>query len=920
MATIQMTRAEYKAKYGVDAPGSSPATTTSEIPATPSGKVVKMSRAEYQNKYGVAAPVAPVAPQEGSMIGGMVKSLVTAPATMIARPFQAVQSAWQLAGMDIKGNEAKAKELNDEAYRLAFSLRTAREEDKPAIKTRVQEIQNQVSEISRKLGEGANWKPSAGGIIAEAPENWGDVKKDVGRGIQTVALGLTAPGTILASGAAFGVGSSLEQGNDLFSWDTAASTLLSMGFAKSIDKWGKPVINYVGGKLAGFAPTALKEIAAKGEGAVLDFMAKNKLLGGVAAPLSEKITAGAQAFDTGINKGASSMWQGAKNIRDSQYPNLSDKAREQHFEQTETDKLIAPGRDNHKSFKSSTDVLNESKRRGIDLEQRVKDTKIYDDVVIDDTGHFDTLDAQAGLLDDTLSHIDKELMHVFEAVEPGVPLVRSNEVLQAQLNRANSSDMLPEDKANFIKKLWLRYGPDSAEAAAYRQGYKLRDLYKSKTARTKGVYKKPKAGGETTISDKLSIQEKELESKAFNDLLRQRTPEGARLDDYFKAQESNYQLVEYLKTLHSKMAPKGKFAKAMGIAGQVTGGLLGLKMGGPFGFFPGKQFGGILGNTIMNLPNPLKVAALKRIPVKTPEIYAAIEKFTKEMQEAASSRLQIGAGPSAAEKIKTTGVNTLTPNPEPIPLQYPYRETTSGERIVNDYTQNSRRLFNTPQLPAGNNAIRMPSEGTPNVVGAPYGAGGNQGPVGGMSQRVSDAYNRSVMEWKASGTKQTYDNWVNKNTPLFSGSTPKKGAVVAKSSSVSNEIDQLQTEIEMLEDAIQNSRVNPRSEKVILTKKGTRKVNPLSALYDRKEGGLRELGDIRNGKVSQQFEDQMKAAGYTEPLEYIKAVNQWNEQKARLKGMKSFLAQVKRNPNILEEAPAPIVSPDVEIRPEDIPF
>ena len=147
-------------------------------------------------------------------------------------------------------------------------------------------------------------------------------------------------------------------------------------------------------------------------------------------------------------------------------------------------------------------------------------------------------------------------------------------------------------------------------------------------------------------------------------------------------------------------------------------------------------------------------------------------------------------------------------------------------------------------------------------------------------------------------------------------SNVKKGAVVAKSSNVSNEIEQLQVEIEMLDDVIQNSPVNPRSEKVILTKKGTRKVNPLSALYDKKEGGLRELGDIRNDKVSQKFEDLMSEAGYTEPLEYINAVNQWNQQKARLKGMKSFLAQVKRNPQILEEAPAP----EVDIRPEDIPF
>lgn len=164
------------------------------------------------------APV--VAPKKES--DGFLKSLVKAPLTMIARPIQAVA---ELAG------------VSDEAV-------------------------NKFSE--EKLG----------GFVAPTPQNAGDVKKDIGRAVQTVALGAGGP---VSGGAAFGLGSSLEQGNDLLSVQTALDTALGAAGGKVLDLVGKPVFNVAGKVVGKITPDFIKELSGKGSKAIQDFAAHHEI-------------------------------------------------------------------------------------------------------------------------------------------------------------------------------------------------------------------------------------------------------------------------------------------------------------------------------------------------------------------------------------------------------------------------------------------------------------------------------------------------------------------------------------------------------------------------------------------------------------------------------------------------------------------
>ena len=95
----------------------------------------------------------------------------------------------------------------------------------------------------------------AGDLVAPTPKNMGDVEKDVGRGAETVALGLDP----VAGGALYGAGNSVEQGNDILSKQTALQGVLGGVGGKVIDA-ASPIIGKVLGKVT---PRFVKDIGGK---------------------------------------------------------------------------------------------------------------------------------------------------------------------------------------------------------------------------------------------------------------------------------------------------------------------------------------------------------------------------------------------------------------------------------------------------------------------------------------------------------------------------------------------------------------------------------------------------------------------------------------------------------------------------------
>ena len=175
--------------------------TQTQVPSSSGLASFKNQLNELKGGSSNAVNGTPYVPQErdsGSFLGEMVKGLVSAPLTMLARPIQLAAEAI------MPGDNTEA-----------------------------------IDRFSRE---------KLGGFVAPVPQGASDVIKDVGRAGQTVALGLTAPGTVLSAGAGFGLGTSLEQqGADVFSKEgitkAAFDTATGMASGKFLDVVGRPLFS-----------------------------------------------------------------------------------------------------------------------------------------------------------------------------------------------------------------------------------------------------------------------------------------------------------------------------------------------------------------------------------------------------------------------------------------------------------------------------------------------------------------------------------------------------------------------------------------------------------------------------------------------------------------------------------------------------
>lgn len=223
------------------APASAAVPKTPVVASTPtatSAPTTATPKPSFTDKARFVTPAAPA--EEG---GNFLTSLIKAPLTMLARPVQAIA---ELAGASSES----------------------------------------VDRVTKKL---------TGGLVAPVPQNFKDVKKDVGRGVETAALGLGP----VSGGAAFGLGNSLEAGNDLFSAQTALQTALGAGAGKVLDLVGKPLLDAAGKVIGKVTPDVIKDISGRGTEAIQKFAATHNIF---PEEVSKAINTGADKLEKMANK------------------------------------------------------------------------------------------------------------------------------------------------------------------------------------------------------------------------------------------------------------------------------------------------------------------------------------------------------------------------------------------------------------------------------------------------------------------------------------------------------------------------------------------------------------------------------------------------------------------------------------------
>lgn len=216
----------------------------------------------------------PAPKSNGNPVVNFFKSLISAPATLAARPFQAIQSGANNAALG--SNQGQIDSLNKAMDPIREQLQNAKVTgvDTAPLVEKLKSMLDETQALQGKTTDEINFKPTSGGIVAPAPENFSDVKKDVGRGVETVALGLGP----VAGGAALGTGNSLEQGNNLFSTKTLTNAAIGAGGGKLLGLVGKPLMDVTGKVIGKITPDIISDVASKGSAAIQRFASDHSVL------------------------------------------------------------------------------------------------------------------------------------------------------------------------------------------------------------------------------------------------------------------------------------------------------------------------------------------------------------------------------------------------------------------------------------------------------------------------------------------------------------------------------------------------------------------------------------------------------------------------------------------------------------------
>ena len=612
---MQSALAHYRAGKAAGGAAVAPAAPAAPAPA-PTGSTgstgdtsgIGASLAAYKAQKASGTAPTTIPKDNPSLLASFAKSLFGAPATLLARPVQAVA---ELAGASA----------------------------------------DQVDAATSKI-------PIVGSLVAPVDRNFGDVKKDVGRAAETVALGTGAP---IAGGALFGAGASLEAGNNLFSAQTAVDAALGGAGGKVLDWVGKPLLNAAGTVVGKITPKIIQDVTKQGAGAIAKFAADHQLLGGIAAKPSAAIASGLQKVDTALGAGVSKLAGGTKSVLKDQFPGLNPT---EHYTAVNEKDFLRPTTVNEPRFSKAQSVYSDAQNRGINLEKQATAQGIVHDLIAEG-GKYNTTDTVENLREGNYRASDSLVRPAIKAAEPGVRLVPLSEVRAAQIAQIRDipkTQIDDTDRATLMQQVIKRYAPGGAADVAHPNGYSLTDLHDARIISQKnGKYK---IGG--TSSDALSAQRSREEGRAFNTIFDKTAPKDLPIKGFKSELEKNFLLADYLEQLHGKKVPEGITKKAVRLFGRGLGGVLGSKIGGFPGFLVGSRGGDMIFNSFETLPNPIKIKVLQSVKKEDPAVYAALVKYIGTKEAEAMDRLALpGPGQTAkapAPTLFATPGGTITPD------------------------------------------------------------------------------------------------------------------------------------------------------------------------------------------------------------------------------------------------------------------
>lgn len=605
----------------------------------------------------------------------IIKALIGAPATMLVRP---IQAGAMLAGVDEDTIDKKTKD----------------------------------------------W---SGGIVSPIPRDFGEVKKDLGRAVQTVAFGMGP----VSGGAAFGAGVSVEQGNNVVSTETAFNVALGSAAGKTLALVGKPLFNVAGKVVGKVTPEFLKDIAGKGTKAIQEFAEHHDIL---PESVSKAISTGVDKAEQIANKPFDLLAKGAKAPVDAVRVGLEKKRAEalpgviDDLEQSYKD--IATGRISTRKAMTRSEKATEAKNRAGTEGRTPQRVLAESGVVPEHDNRTFTTHAQAEQMRGDIDSLSRANQNALVEVEQQTQPISTGKLFERTKNRIMADKSITDSD----KKIMIKNAAE--DLAGLGESVVITRLDGEKSAqwgKVKFDTAVPKFKRDYHYQMAKSMQE-EIEE----------TAKLAGLDDVAQLNREigdQLEAIKFLEGLDGRKVIDGQIGKHFA---RLTGGMIGASAGGPLGAMFGALGGEVVSRMLASnsIASPVNRWLIKDLQARDPEAYVKVIEWIKQQSFDKEGRLMISEG---AIPMGTSAGENIEPNV-----------------FFNDFKQNSNILNNTKQLPAPEERIITPNtQGTPNQPGVPYSPSTVDG-VGGMRQRLPAGNEKSSVVDELS--RQTENSLANKMT------------------------------------------------------------------------------------------------------------------------------------------------------------
>lgn len=516
-------------------------------------------------------------PSQPGFLSSLFKGIASPVATMLARPFQ--------AGAELLG--ASDTDVNN---------------------------------ISNKL---------SGGLVAPVPENGADLEKDVGRGAETVALGLGP----VAGGTTYGIGNSLEQGNKLFSGQTALQGAVGAVGGKVLDAFGKPILDAAGSLASKVLPQSVTDAASAGLGAVGKLMDNTKLL--------------PDAASNAINKGADVI----NNVAEAPFNKAGSVLQNYVTNSTAADW------ERQATTKASRSILDLAEAQGNPAPTQTLAEMGLNPVKVMGKGSQE-IEADA-IRAKTAATSQKILAPTLQEAQVGKPLTQADDIVERALKNI-PKDATPGERISIQNSI---QNEGAALKSEFPQGMTYSDMQGVKgryDANTKfGLTPDQRIIGQTNKSMGSSLR-KTIEDGVGTDPVSGKN----LIKEFNKVQSQQYQAADYLDSLNGKSNKPGfirsNLRRVAGIGGAALGNAASTLTGGLVGGeLPGYLIGNGLSHIFDNVSSPLKALMLRNLQTTDPAEAQALLKYIGEREANRLTQLKL----PAPSELGTSRNPIITPSP-----------------------------------------------------------------------------------------------------------------------------------------------------------------------------------------------------------------------------------------------------------------